>query len=59
MKKNGMDGNETKGTNPSLMATESESFKRAWQTPEIIEEDYRETEAGIAFNADGPGFSYS
>ena len=49
MKSDGLDGKGTKRTDNSLATTAGESLKRPWQTPEIFEEDYRETEAG------GPG----
>lgn len=57
MKNNGIDGKETEGTSPSPATAHGESLKRAWQTPEMIEEDYRETEADAGSGVDGGLYS--
>jgi hypothetical protein len=47
MKRDMTDGKDTKATNHPETTVANESCKRPWQTPEVIEEDYRETEAGF------------
>jgi hypothetical protein len=47
MDSNGMDGKETKGTGRSPAPAAAKSPKLPWQTPEMIEEDYRETEKSL------------
>ena len=57
MESDGRDGKGTKRTDNSQVTTARESLKRLWQTPEIFEEDYRETEIGVLGQADMDGFS--
>lgn len=45
-----------KGTDTSFSASESNG-KKAWQTPNLTEVDYKETRSGYFVSNDGPGFS--
>ncbi len=58
MKNNGTDGKVAGATDLPTTTAIDASLKRPWQTPEIMEEDYRETAGGAGLNDDG-SFAYS
>jgi hypothetical protein len=51
MKSNEVKEKEMRQTDHGQEAAPGASLKRPWQTPDIIEEDYRETESSFT----GPG----